>query len=485
MKRLMPLLLASIIFVGCAAQSTEAELMDQTIIVETAAVEKGTLEKENTYIGKILDTETVTVIPRVSGDVTDILVAEGDYVNAGDVLFTIDDEQAKLSLASAKLDQASAQAGITNAAITEQDTIDKLNNQKVLNLVNQEGNLEEIENQIANAKLTVQQNQNQIEQYEDQRSAQKGNRNAAENEIKRLEDAISALGDSDPEAKALLEVQLSTAKANLRSAESQVKSLDTTIENMGMSVQTARNSLKSLEEKKQAILNANLVTNTETDRSMNVTQNNLEIQKQTAAISADKAAVAVDNAELTLSFYQVGAPISGIVEDVLITEKNKCSPEGAALIITNPSSRSVEFEVSGDVKNEMSMGQEVRVVDSDNVYYGAVTEIALAVNETTGLFTVKAALNNAEGLANGTRVELYTKSHKVTEAFLVPADAIYFEDGTSFVYVMKDGTATKREVEIALYDKEQMALGSGVEAGEEVITSWSASLKDGAKVTKE
>lgn len=56
----------------------------------------------------------------------------------------------------------------------------------------------------------------------------------------------------------------------------------------------------------------------------------------------------------------------------------------------------------------------------------------------------------------------------------------YFDEGNAYVYVAQDGTAVRTEVTVGLYTADTIAVTSGLTAGDEVITTWSAGLKDGA-----
>ena len=80
-------------------------------------------------------------------------------------------------------------------------------------------------------------------------------------------------------------------------------------------------------------------------------------------------------------------------------------------------------------------------------------------------------------------MELTTTAYSQSNAILVPSDALYFESGdSSYVYVVENGTAVRRNVTVGLYDNETTAITGGLDVGEEVITTWSAGLRDGVPV---
>ena len=59
---------------------------------------------------------------------------------------------------------------------------------------------------------------------------------------------------------------------------------------------------------------------------------------------------------------------------------------------------------------------------------------------------------------------------------------MFFENGVAYVYIMQNGTAVRTNVTIGLYTADEIAVTSGLTPGDEVITTWSASLRDGSAV---
>mgnify|MGYP005941625785 CR=1 FL=1 len=56
-------------------------------------------------------------------------------------------------------------------------------------------------------------------------------------------------------------------------------------------------------------------------------------------------------------------------------------------------------------------------------------------------------------------------------------------DGHEYVrQAVENGAAVRRNVTVGLYDNETTAITGGLDVGEEVITTWSAGLRDGAPV---
>ena len=77
-------------------------------------------------------------------------------------------------------------------------------------------------------------------------------------------------------------------------------------------------------------------------------------------------------------------------------------------------------------------------------------------------------------------IEIITSDEKVQT---LPIDAVIQEDDANYVYVVKDGKATRTEVQIGSVDTEKMAILDGVSKEDAVIASPSDDIKDGMDVT--
>ena len=196
----------------------------------------------------------------------------------------------------------------------------------------------------------------------------------------------------------------------------------------------------------------------------------------------EAARAGLNSAQYQLSLYNMTAPISGVVEAVNLTLNNFAASGTVAFVISNGSNKTVTFYVTDQVRQTLTAGQEVSVVSDGRTYQGAVTEISGVVDAATGLFKVKAVINEAQSLPDGLAVELTTTAYRSSGAILIPSDAVYFDEGNAYVYVAQDGTVVRTEVTVGLYTADTIAVTSGLTAGDEVITTWSAGLKDGAPI---
>ena len=156
---LMTVLLATgTVLTGCGKKEEAAEEKDTSILVETVKPTIASIELDGEFIGTIESDNQINVIPKAAGDVTATYFEEGDHVNAGDLLFTIDDASARISMDKAQASLESAQASVETAnASVQYAELNLLYTQAQIteNLGEVDTNQMKLENSVASAKYAL------------------------------------------------------------------------------------------------------------------------------------------------------------------------------------------------------------------------------------------------------------------------------------------------------------------------------------------
>lgn len=101
---------------GEAGSAAAAEKGAQPVPVRTAVVEAREMPVRVDVIGTVEPLATVAVKSRIDGLIIEVGFAEGDFVNAGQVLFRMDDRAARAQLAQAEANLLRDQAQLADAA---------------------------------------------------------------------------------------------------------------------------------------------------------------------------------------------------------------------------------------------------------------------------------------------------------------------------------------------------------------------------------
>lgn len=508
-KRLAALGLAVTLSMTAAAcgKSTEEVQEASAVAVEVLTPTSGELTVDTTYIGNVTPQEQVYVIPKTSGTVTETFFSVGDAVQAGDVLFKIDDEAAQLQLASAKASYESAQAGVTaqnggardlqNYQTEEQirqlkDSLWKTDDQ----IDEMEDNLDDVRSGIGGLKQGLAEAQQGVVEATEKYNTAAGPINeqieAVKEQIDINQGVIDSLNSSEAEKEAArialdelgkkmeeLQGQLALARMPLDTANQTVSSLQNKIAELNTTKTQIKSGIDQIESSQDTIRdNLNMA-----EQAYSITQN--EIYPQSDAVSASQlqaASIGIDSAQMQLDFCTVTAPISGIVESVSVEKNGMAAAGNPAYIISNKESMTVTFQVAEKAKNVLKEGDHVTVEREGQTFDGVITEIGTMTNPQTRLFQVKAAVTGAgDSLPNGVSVKVSATTERETGKLLIPYDAIYFTAGNAHVYCVEDGKVVKTEVTVGLMSDTEAVIEEGLTADSLVVSNWSSKLRNGVE----
>jgi membrane fusion protein, multidrug efflux system len=211
-----------------------------------------------------------------------------------------------------------------------------------------------------------------------------------------------------------------------------------------------------------------------------------------ATVNADQ--VAVQNAQLNLSYCYIKAPISGRTGSLIAQQGNmiKENADTAMVIINQIQPIYVSFAIPeqdlAEVRKHMAAEkvpvEAIITKQEDNPEVGVLTFIDNTVDKATGTILCKGTFINEHkrlwpGLFVNVVVKLATQPHTV----LVPSQAIQTSQEGQIVFVVKpDMTVEVRPVEVGHNIDGEIIVKKGLKPGEQVVTDGQLRLIAGAKV---
>ena len=501
------MLIASMVLGGCN-KKPEQEGETSALTVDVKVAKHKELVIAETYVGTASAQEEVTVYPTASGEVLQVNVKSGDAVTEGQQLFKLDDESARLGLKSAQAGRESAAAS-ANQALNGSETLQEQQEQQGIESAeraadtsaravdNAEENIARGERAVSNAE---QDRDDAKDDYETAKSLLSdwedlqddvdafdgvtlsaatsmtaglyGVDNPSQSDIDDARDIAEDARDAGLDPSQISESGVDALKLSLRTKRRAVDSAKDSLTDLERAVDTAEDSQANAD----AALDSAVANRDITDGQV------LADKKRVMDASINSASVAVQQAQYALDQYTTKSPITGVVESVSIDPHDTVGPSTAAMIITNKDSMKIDFSVTETVRDNLSVGQKVKVIKDDKKYKGTITEVGEMLDSATGMFKIQAVVNGGDGLLNGTTVTVKVDSYRDDSGIVIPYDAVYYSNGEPYIYVVEDGKAVRRDVETGMFDEKHIVIASGLDAGEQVITSWSADLRDGAEV---
>ncbi|MBD5518239.1 MAG: efflux RND transporter periplasmic adaptor subunit [Lachnospiraceae bacterium] len=529
------------LIVGCGDVSQEEETLSEVIPVEAQMPVEGTLTLKNEFVGTVSPEESVYVIPMVSAEVLSTEISVGDTVVEGQELCKLDTEAAELQLASAQAQYNSAAAGVQAAEVGYEiaqaqydSTVAQLDVQNEQTQRQKDLTMYQMQMQIDGINSGIDDINEQIADLAEDKEDAKDQRDDLNRARKKANDyvaqayaayqaamaAVTALEpgedqttkdliDNYPGGEAAYRLDLERAKEQLAAAKTAYEQAQSAAAQTSSAYEQVKAGIDSIEDGEEQLRDAlsdtyKSLEQTETIKDLTEAQLNIDSQtvqdigKKTAALGVDSAAaqvnsakvgaagaqIGIDSAEYQLDMYTLTAPIGGVIEAVNVKEHDFASPGTPAFVISNKNTMTVTFGVSEGIRNTLRVGQKIEVDRNGKLYDAVITEIGSMVDQTTGLFAIKSCVNTPDdSLLTGSTVKVTAETYSQTEAILIPYDAVYYDDSQPYVYVAVNGVAQRRDVETGIFDMDTITVLSGLTTQEQLITSWSANLREGAEVS--
>ncbi len=213
-------------------------------------------------------------------------------------------------------------------------------------------------------------------------------------------------------------------------------------------------------------------------------------QLQDLRTQAAMTEAALNSAEFNWNYAAIVAPRDGTVLRRLAEERELVTAGTPVLVV---GAHDQGFIVRTGLADREIV--QVRIGDAAQVRLdalpdanlrGKVTEVASAADPASGMFRIEVALDPTDlPLKSGlvAKLTVVPSSASAGSRVYVPIGAIVEGDGRSArLFVLDKDHARRRDVEVAFIEGENVALVSGVEAGEQVITDGAQYLEDGEQV---
>lgn len=458
-------------------------------------------------VGSVESPFNVRLASKVSGRITFLEAHEGDPVRKGQVLVRIDpseieaqvrQQMAAVAEARARLAQAKLTQAPTNTSVTTQIKQQKASLRSASASLKQvstnatssiaaavaavedaQGRVDSASASIANAEASV-------------RSA-RANLGNAQSRLKRTSElyrqGFIAAQDVD-DARTTVDVQqgaldvadgqLSSAKAAKASAQAQLKS--------------AQKQADIVREKAKSDIEAARAARDQSQASVEFAASNraqrpaYEENLRALRYSVDAAEAGLRNARAQLNDTTLVSPMDGYVTSRVMDPGAMATPGVAILGVEAMRQVWVNVPIPEEVSHKMRKGQLATVkLDAfpGQAFQGAIIQINPSADLLSRQFTVRVALENSRGLLKpGMFARATFVTDRITGCLVVPREAVQpGKDGDTVVLVDADSVAHRTPVTTGESDAEGIAILSGLNAGDKVVTLSALPIKDGAKVS--
>ena len=381
--------------------------------------------------GNLASDAQTDVAPTVGGKITAVNFDVGSFVERGSVLVQIDDRDARI-----RLEQAQAQV------------------QQAQSQVNQ------AQSQVNQARANVSQTQSQL-----------GLQNGGTFTISDV-------------------AEVKTAKAALELAEKEYRRAEKLLET-GDLARTIYDQRKSQYEQAQAQYQTAVNGANQRYAAIRSAQTQVDTALagvRTAQSGVESAKTQIATAQKAIADAVVRAPISGYISERVADLGEFAATNSKLATIVRTAVLRLRIDVPEQSIGKVSVGQGVSAQVSaypDRNFAGAIVRILPSVNATSRTLTVEAEIENVGGLLKpGQFATVRITQSKPAPAVMIPTSAVKTDGDINKVFVVKDGVANERLVQLGFLENDMIEVKQNVQEGETVATSNLDKLGDGVIVSQ-
>jgi len=468
--------------------------------MQTGFATKQNLQETVLSTGQVVSGTDLDLSFQSSGIVRQISVAEGDKVDAGQILAILDQSGASATLTSAKGSLAQAQAnyekllaGATSQNIkTVQDSVDSAK-QDLASIYN--GGVNTLNNAYAstynayNVAVLIQ--NNYFTTQDPQGIAVSTAKNDINSNMQNAQNSINAA------EKSMAAADIDSATAQIISALNKVyDDVDTirtqcdsgiyyykvtvadkaTLDGQKTTVNTALNGVTALQ---QSIASSKLALQKAEDQLSVTTAPPTQADIDLAKAQILSAQGQVDSAQTVVNNSVITAPESGTITQVDIKVGEQATPSKEVMFLQDIGNLHAEADVSEANVASLQIGQSIDytfdALGPDQHFTGKVLSINPASTVISGVvdYLVKGTLDNIPGIKPGMTANMTILVAKKDNTLAVPSTAIINKNGKQYVKIADDKSdKTFHEVEVQTglqADGGLVEITSGVKDGQEII----------------
>ncbi|MDO9120885.1 MAG: efflux RND transporter periplasmic adaptor subunit, partial [Anaerolineaceae bacterium] len=393
--------------------------------MQTQVLEKGDLTAIVGATGTVRANQSASLVWQTNGRIESINVVIGDKVKTDEELATLAQSSLSQSIILAQSDLVTAQRNLD-----ELINSDTARAQAQLNLANAQQNYDKVRWNAVYADKPRETSQNTL----DSASAAVV---IAQDRVDRAQKEYDKYGESSE-----TDLLKANALSNLAAAKKALAEAKLSLNYYNDTPDTKEVSISSGEI---AVAKAKLDdAQREWDRLMD--------GPDPADIEAAKARVAA--IEATLNLAKISSPFAGVITDAAGMVGNIVNPNAFAFRVDDLSQMFIDVEIPEVDINRIKVGQVVAMTfDAINAaeYQGKIVEVARIGAISAGAVNFKVTievLNPDEQVMPGMTAAVNIVVSDLKDVLTIPNRAVRLVEGKRVVYILKNGVATKVEIEI-------------------------------------
>lgn len=209
-----------------------------------------------------------------------------------------------------------------------------------------------------------------------------------------------------------------------------------------------------------------------------------DAEVETARASAQSAQATLASLSARRQSLQLNATDAGYVQKINASPGDLLTAGAAVAIVARTGDLRARFGVDPALARRLAPGQPLTIkpAGGGTTLTTQILSIDPTTDSRTRLASVFAQIPTGADIGAGEGLEGRVSTKTSTDAVTIPYSALLDDGGQPYVFIVEQGVAHRREVQIAAVNADHAAIAVGLRIGDLVVTQGGTALVDGMKV---
>ena len=173
----------------------------------------------------------------------------------------------------------------------------------------------------------------------------------------------------------------------------------------------------------------------------------------------------------TADFLKRFAPFDGMVANVDVQDRDAVAANAPVMTVVNLAQFEVEFDVAENYASDLLPGTAAEIQYEGKPFAGKVTAVSPEIRDSQVRGTVVFDGATPPGLRQSQRVSVRLLLERKANVLKAPRGPFVEAGGGRTAYVVEDGIATKREIQVGSMSVSEVEIVRGLAEGDQIVVS--------------
>jgi HlyD family secretion protein len=194
-----------------------------------------------------------------------------------------------------------------------------------------------------------------------------------------------------------------------------------------------------------------------------------EVQNRRLQVARQQSIVL--ETERQVKQLEIAAPFDGMVANVNVQDRDAVAANAPVMTVVNLSQFEVEFDVAENYASDLLPGTPAEIQYEGKPYPGKVTAVSPEIRDSQVRGTVVFDGATPAGLRQSQRVSVRLLLERKASVLKAPRGPFVEAGGGRTAYVIEDGVATKREIQVGSMSVSEVEIVRGLAEGDQIVVS--------------